>query len=127
MFRVKFVLTTALGVCALFVSAAVAAPVSNNQPEPNGGSVFHTVLQPDLTLKTTLSLSVAPEAAVGPKHGFCRCSCGFACETSADCGGASCDPFITCCVRGEPGQTPFFEFGKSTRNGEESLPAVKCK
>jgi len=34
----------------------------------------------------------------GPhRHGYCRCSCGYPCQTSADCGGASCDPFITCC------------------------------
>lgn len=31
------------------------------------------------------------------RHGYCRCSCGYACQTSADCGGVSCDPFITCC------------------------------
>jgi hypothetical protein len=32
-----------------------------------------------------------------PRHGYCRCSCGYPCQTSADCGGASCDKFITCC------------------------------
>ncbi len=31
------------------------------------------------------------------RHGYCRCSCGYPCQTSADCGGVSCDPFITCC------------------------------
>ena len=31
------------------------------------------------------------------RHGYCRCSCGYPCLTSADCGGVSCDPFITCC------------------------------
>ena len=31
------------------------------------------------------------------RRGYCRCSCGFPCETSADCGGSSCDKFITCC------------------------------
>lgn len=40
-----------------------------------------------------------PAWAVGPPHrrGYCRCSCGYPCKTSADCGGSSCDPFITCC------------------------------
>jgi len=33
------------------------------------------------------------------KHlGYCHCGCGVAtCRTSADCGGASCDQFISCC------------------------------
>jgi hypothetical protein len=33
------------------------------------------------------------------KHlGYCHCGCGPAtCRTSADCGGASCDQFISCC------------------------------
>lgn len=31
------------------------------------------------------------------RHGYCRCSCGYPCTSSADCGGVSCDPFITCC------------------------------
>lgn len=30
-------------------------------------------------------------------HGYCRCSCGYPCMTSADCGGVSCDRFISCC------------------------------
>ena len=32
-----------------------------------------------------------------PRRGFCRCGCGIGCQTSADCGGAPCDRFITCC------------------------------
>ncbi len=36
-------------------------------------------------------------AMQAPRHGYCRCSCGYPCRTSADCGGVSCDPFITCC------------------------------
>ena len=27
----------------------------------------------------------------------CRCSCGFPCQTNADCGGALCHAGITCC------------------------------
>lgn len=27
----------------------------------------------------------------------CRCSCGFPCQTSADCGGAACTVGISCC------------------------------
>ena len=34
----------------------------------------------------------------GDKKGYCHCGCGPAtCHTSADCGGASCDPFPSCC------------------------------
>jgi hypothetical protein len=42
---------------------------------------------------------VLPDGAARPPHrrGFCRCSCGSPCQTNADCGGSSCDPFITCC------------------------------
>ena len=40
----------------------------------------------------------AQPTAKPPKPlGFCRCGCGIRCSTSADCGGASCDRFITCC------------------------------
>jgi hypothetical protein len=40
-----------------------------------------------------------PDGTARPPHrrGYCRCSCGYPCETSADCGGSSCDKFITCC------------------------------
>lgn len=30
-------------------------------------------------------------------HGYCRCGCGTRCQTSADCGGAACVSFISCC------------------------------
>lgn len=123
----KVVLTTLLGACALFVSVAAAAPVSNDQPEASAGSAFQAVLQPDLTLKTTLSPALFPQTGVRPRRGFCRCSCGYPCETSADCGGVSCDPFISCCFRGESNQSLPFSSGKSTRSGEEAVVNVKCK
>jgi hypothetical protein len=80
------------------------------------------VVQPDATRGSNCSLSfvvpegtalqkleapaceAAPAAGFLPdlmakphRRGFCRCSCGAPCQTSADCGGSSCDPFITCC------------------------------
>ena len=127
MFHAKVMLTTLVGTCALVVSAAVAAPVSSDQPQTNAGSVFQTVLQPDLTLKTTLSRSLFPQIAPDLKGGFCQCGCGIRCETSADCGGAPCRPFITCCVRAEPGATAHSPLGKSTRTGEEPLLSGNCK
>jgi len=40
----------------------------------------------------------APDWSANPhRHGYCRCSCGYPCQSDADCGGASCDPFIPCC------------------------------
>ena len=48
--------------------------------------------------KATPAASPAPDLLGKPhRRGYCRCSCGYPCQTSADCGGASCDPFITCC------------------------------
>ncbi|HET9212363.1 MAG TPA: hypothetical protein VFR03_18300 [Thermoanaerobaculia bacterium] len=38
---------------------------------------------------------VAPSARLGYCH--CGCSSQRTCHTSADCGGASCDQFISCC------------------------------
>lgn len=40
------------------------------------------------------------DAAADPaahRHGYCKCGCGATCTTSADCGGAACVQFITCC------------------------------
>lgn len=39
----------------------------------------------------------APEWLVSPKLGYCKCGCGGRCRTSADCGGAACVAFISCC------------------------------
>lgn len=128
MFKAKIMLTILVGACALFVTVAGAAPAPDNQPEAKAGSVFQTTLQPDLNLKTTLSSTLFPQADPRPgRHGFCRCSCGYPCETSADCGGVSCDPFISCCVREEANQSLSWSPGKSTRSGEEPVLNVKCK
>lgn len=49
----------------------------------------------------TQSCETAPPAADAdrkpPGRGYCQCSCGAPCRSSADCGGAACRPFITCC------------------------------
>lgn len=101
--------------CVLVGAAVVMAstPTSTNR-STNSSPAVKTYLLPDLTLKTVISPALLPPAATGtqavtavaqkrPKSGFCRCSCGFPCATDADCGGASCDPFITCCDKG-PGK-----------------------
>ncbi len=127
MFHTKVLLTTLLMACALFVTVAVAAPVSNDQPVTASGDIIRTTLQPDLSFKSTLSPELLPQTNLRPKRGFCRCSCGYPCETSADCGGVSCDPFITCCVQGEQNQSLQPGAGKSTRAGELPVVNVKCK
>lgn len=126
MSHTKVVLTTLLMTCALFVTVAVAAPVPSDQPIASSGELIRTTLQPDLTLKGELSPGFFPTpAAERLRLGFCQCGCGIRCETSADCGGAACRPFITCCVRGEPNQQQ--STGKSTRIGEVAVSNVKCK
>src|SRR5262249_16155531 len=94
-------------VVLLAAGAAIAATTDSSQ-STTGVPAIKTYLMPDLSLKTVLSPALLPVtapqaenlAAGGPKrHGFCRCSCGFQCASDADCGGASCDPFITCCAR----------------------------
>jgi hypothetical protein len=127
MFKAKMILTILVGACALCITVAGAAPVPDNQPEAAAVRVFQTTLQQDLNLKTTLSSTLFPQTEFRPRHGFCRCSCGYPCETSADCGGVSCDPFITCCVRGEATESPLLSGGKSTWSGEEPVSNVKCK
>ena len=96
-------------VLLLAATAAVAAtPESSSQPVTTTPAIRH-YLMPDLSIRSVVpdllpqSGTVASQpdnmVAARPKNGFCRCSCGFPCATSADCGGVSCDPFITCCAR----------------------------
>jgi hypothetical protein len=87
---------------------------------------------PDLSLKSVFSLDMLPQAAAltpradnlaggRPKMGFCRCSCGFQCSTDADCGGSSCDPFITCCAR--KSQNPEIDwFTQSFESSSHKMP-----
>ena len=96
-------------VLLLAAAAAVAAtPDSNAQPATITPAIRH-YLMPDHSIKSVFpdllpqseTLASQPDnvAAGFKRTGFCRCSCGFVCTTSADCGGSSCDPFITCCAR----------------------------
>jgi hypothetical protein len=97
-------------VLLLAATAAVAAtPDSSSQPATTNLTVRH-YLMPDHSFKSVFlldllqpaeALASQPDtlAAAPRKRGTCRCSCGFPCATDADCGGSSCDPFITCCAR----------------------------
>src|SRR5437899_10599397 len=107
--------------------AVVAAPTDSSPHSITSAPAIKSYLMPDLSFKSVFSLDLLqpsetlaaqPDtvAAPRPRRGFCRCSCGFQCTSSADCGGASCDPFITCCARKT--QTP--EAGWFTRSFETS-------
>ena len=97
-------------VLLLAATAAFAATSDSNSSNATGAPAIRTYLMPDLSFKSVFApdilsqhVAAAPQPdtlAVAPKRtGFCRCSCGFQCTSSADCGGSSCDPFITCCER----------------------------
>ena len=109
-------------VLLLAATAAVAATSDSNPSNATVTPAIRTYLMPDLSLKSVISLDMMPQIAApqpdtvagGPKRtGFCRCSCGFQCTSSADCGGSSCDPFITCCER--KGQSSDAEWFRSSR------------
>src|SRR5258708_7877706 len=121
--------TILLVACVLLVTVAVAAPISNDHPVPGSGSAIRTSLQPDLTLKSTISPELLPTAALHRRT--CRCSCGYPCNSDADCGGAvgSCEAFISCCDREEANLSFQQVAGRSTRTGEEPAVVVnlKCK
>jgi hypothetical protein len=101
---------TLLVVLLLAAVAAVAATPDSSSQAVTTTPVIRHYLMPDHSIKSVFpdllpqSAGLAPEpdglaAAPAGKLGFCQCGCGIRCSTSADCGGAACRPFITCCAR----------------------------
>lgn len=102
---------TLLVVLLLAAVAAVAATPDSSSQAVTTTPVIRHYLMPDHSIKSVFpdllpqSETLTPRTdnfvgGGGPKRiGFCRCSCGFQCTSSADCQGVSCDPFITCCAR----------------------------
>jgi len=98
-------------VLLLMAVAAFAAAPDSSASNVTAAPAIKTYLMPDLTFHSVFTLDMLQPAqtlngtadglSARPRRGTCRCSCGFPCTTSADCGGSSCDPFITCCV-GKP-------------------------
>jgi hypothetical protein len=101
---------TLLVVLLLAAGAAVAATPDSSSQAVTTAPVIRHYLMPDHSIKSvfpdllpqTEPLAQRTDNFVGggsgpKKTGFCRCSCGVPCATSADCGGVSCDSFITCC------------------------------
>ena len=121
-------------VVLLAAGAAVAATTDSNQ-STTGVPAIRTYLMPDLSLKTVLSPALLPQPAAQPEtviagrpaHGFCRCSCGYPCATSADCGGVSCDPFITCCARQESPEAEWFSRSLDQASHKTAPPAAILK
>jgi len=109
--RTLYMRKTLLVVLLLAATAAVAATPDSSSQAATTTPVIRHYLMPDHSIKSVFpdllpqSETLAPRAdnfvgGGGPKRtGFCRCSCGFQCTSSADCQGVSCDPFITCCAR----------------------------
>src|SRR5690242_4361594 len=126
--RTLYMRKTLLVVLLLAAVAAVAATPDSSSQAVTTTPVIRHYLMPDHSIKSVFpdllpqSETLAPRAdnfvgGGGPKRtGFCRCSCGFQCTSSADCGGVSCDPFITCCAR----KTQNAEIDWFTRSFESS-------
>lgn len=100
-----------LALALLSIPAAAAAPDSapaENQPmapAAEGGCAAPFDLRAELGLREMAASPAAAAAEAGDPEwlrpakrlGYCHCGCGTRCETSADCGGSPCRPFITCC------------------------------
>ena len=125
------------------VAAFAATPDSNSQAATTTLVIRH-YLMPDHSIKSVFpdllpqSEALAPRAdnfvgGGGPKRsGFCRCSCGFQCTSSADCGGNACRPFITCCARkSQNSETDWFTRSFESSSHKTSLPdsilKAECK
>jgi hypothetical protein len=95
-------LLAALPICAAdgaaqapSVQAPAALPAAGCQPAFDFANVS-SCQAPALTAPA--NQVPAPEFLANKHLGYCHCGCGPAtCRTSADCGGASCDPVPSCC------------------------------
>jgi hypothetical protein len=128
-------------VLLLATTAAVAATSDSNSSNATVTPAIRTYLMPDLSLKTVISLDTLPQtagqdsqpdglAAAPAKLGFCQCGCGIRCSTSADCGGAACRPFITCCARkGQISDAEWFRSSMASHKTAvpEAISKADCK
>jgi len=128
-------------VLLLAATAAFAATSDSSSSSATVTPAIRTYLMPDLSLKSVVSLDMLHQAAApasqpdttasgATKLGFCQCGCGIRCSTSADCGGAACRPFITCCAR--TGQSTDAEWFRSSQASHktavpEAILKADCK
>jgi hypothetical protein len=128
-------------VLMLAATAAFAATSDSSASSATAAPAIRTYLMPDLSLKTVISpellgqpAAVASQpdglAAAPAKGGFCQCGCGIRCTTSADCGGAACRPFITCCARtGQSSDAEWFRSSQASHKTAvpEAILKADCK
>jgi len=128
-----------LAVLLLSAVAAVAATPDSSSQAVTTAPVIRHYLMPDHSIKSvfpdllpqTETLVSAPDglaAAPATKSGFCQCGCGIRCTTSADCGGAACRPFITCCARKtQDPEVDWFTRSFESSSHQTSLPDAILK
>lgn len=75
------------------LSLAIAPNMTNRGENPNAADHLAACLATPAP-SLAIGQNPGPESA---RHGFCICGCGATCTSSADCGGAACVPYITCC------------------------------
>lgn len=122
------------------VSVVAASTAASNHQAVTNSSAIRTYLLPDLSLKSVISPDLLPASspALTPsaatlaqaprKRGTCRCSCGYPCATDADCGGTSCDPFISCCDKSPRDKdTEWFYQGVNNSSHKTALPEEVVK
>jgi hypothetical protein len=99
-----FALAAVLGAAPAFAGQAPATPAPVPALVPSSANCG----TPALAVPAPLSQAMTPAqpAATVPdfmeparRKGYCHCGCSSVrtCFTSDDCGGASCDQFISCC------------------------------
>lgn len=129
---------TLLVICVLLLTALASASTAADNNQSSSPQAVRTYMLPDLTLQSVITFDVAADLASAAqaeqpgtpprKRGFCRCSCGFPCATDKDCGGASCDAFITCCARGPEGSSKdWFTSPLAQSSRKYAVPAVLLK
>ena len=85
---------------AIALLAGLPAHAADNPAAPAGCDQPVLELTPANACPAPQALlpGALPEPEFMARKGYCHCGCGPAtCHTSADCGGASCDPFPSCC------------------------------
>ena len=79
------------------VAPTVAAPACG----VDASSLFSTaasIAPKSCGAASAVQVGVPEPEFLAKRLGYCHCGCStLHCRTSADCGGASCDPFISCC------------------------------
>lgn len=85
-------------VVSLVLTAGLALAIAPNMTNPGENANAAD------DVAACMATTPAPSLAIGEnpgsesaRHGYCICGCGATCTSSADCGGAACVPYITCC------------------------------